>query len=162
MNTLKAGFARVDITPPLGIHIQGYFVERIADGVLDPLSANALALSAGGKTAVDALLAEVKPGYATDALKATQIAVLTQRVMAKFPQPWWKFWASEDHAARRLWTSRLQAFAAESKSVDVKLFFLDQLRWCGYPGQAKAVRALKGSKEVTDFADMVATELEGR
>ena len=52
MNTLKAGFARVDITPPLGIHIQGYFVERIADGVLDPLSANALALSAGGKTAV--------------------------------------------------------------------------------------------------------------
>ena len=52
MNTLKAGFARVDITPPLGIHIQGYFVERIADGVLDPLSANALALSAGGKTAL--------------------------------------------------------------------------------------------------------------
>ena len=116
----------------------------------------------GGKTAVDALLTEVKPGYATDAMKATQIAVLTQRVMAKFPQPWWKFWASEDHAARKLWTSRLQAFAAESNSVDVKLFFLDQLRWCGYSGQAKAVRALKGSKEVTDFAEMVATELEGR
>ncbi len=116
----------------------------------------------GGKTAVDALLAEVKPGYATDAMKATQIAVLTQRVMAKFPQPWWKFWASEEHAARKLWTSRLQAFAAESNSVDVKIFFLDQLRWCGYSGQAKAVRALKGSKEVTDFAEMVATELEGR
>ena len=116
----------------------------------------------GGKTAVDALLAEVKPGYATDAMKATQIAVLTQRVMARFPQPWWKFWASEDHPSRQLWTSRLQAFAAESNSVDVKLFFLDQLRWCGYSGQAKAVRALKGSKEVTDFAEMVATELEGR
>ena len=54
------------------------------------------------------------------------------------------------------------AFAEESKSVDVKLFFLDQLRWCGYPGQAKGVRALKGSKEVLDFADMVAAELEGR
>ena len=52
MNTLKAGFARVDITPPLGIHIQGYYVERIADGILDPLEANALALEAGGKRAV--------------------------------------------------------------------------------------------------------------
>ena len=28
----------------------------------------------GGKTAIDALLAEVKPGYATDPMKATQIA----------------------------------------------------------------------------------------
>ena len=116
----------------------------------------------GGKTAIDELLAEVKPGYATDALKATQIAVLTQRVMATFPQPWWKFWASEEHPARSLWASRLLAFASESKSVDVKLFFLDQLRWCGYPRQAAGVLAVKGSKEVGDFAEMVASELKGR
>ena len=116
----------------------------------------------GGKAAVDALLADVKPGYATDAMKATQIAVLTQRVMARFPQPWWKFWASEEHPARSLWASRLLAFAEESKSVDVKLFFLDQLRWCGYPRQAAGVLAVKGSKEVGDFAEMVASELKGR
>lgn len=122
-----------------------------ADGVL-----------AGGKQAVDALLAEVKPGYATDPMKATQIATLSQRVMATFPQPWWKFWASEEHPARQLWASRLLAFAAESNSVDVKLFFLDQLRWCGYPRQAKGVLALKGPKELTGFAEMVAAELKGR
>ena len=29
----KAGFARVDATPPLGIPIPGYFHMRIADGV---------------------------------------------------------------------------------------------------------------------------------
>ena len=116
----------------------------------------------GGKTAIDALLAEVKPGYATDPMKATQIAALSQRVMAKFPQPWWKFWASDDHPARQLWTSRLLAFAADSKSVDVKLFFLDQLRWCGYPRQAAGVLAVKGSKELTDFAEMVAAELKSR
>ena len=51
-NTLKAGYARLDITPPLGVNIAGYFVERIADTVLDPLEACALAVSDGKKTAV--------------------------------------------------------------------------------------------------------------
>ncbi len=117
---------------------------------------------AGGKTAIDALLAEVKPDYATDAMTATRIAVLTQRVMATSPKPWWKFWASREHPARSIWASRLLAFATESKSVDVKLFFLDQLRWCGYPSQAPGVLAIKGSKELSDFAEMVAVELKGR
>ena len=35
MNDLKAGFARVNVTPMLGIHVAGYFKERIADGVLE-------------------------------------------------------------------------------------------------------------------------------
>lgn len=52
MNDLKAGFARVNITPMMGIEIAGYFKTRIADGVLDDLEANALALEAGGKKAV--------------------------------------------------------------------------------------------------------------
>ena len=30
----KAGFSRLDVTPPLGIPIPGYFTKRIADGVL--------------------------------------------------------------------------------------------------------------------------------
>ena len=52
MNCLLAGFARVDITPPMGISINGYFKKRYADGVLDPLEANALALSCGDKTVI--------------------------------------------------------------------------------------------------------------
>ena len=47
MNTLQAGFSRVDVTPMLGIGIAGYYVPRFADGVLDPLQINALALSCG-------------------------------------------------------------------------------------------------------------------
>ena len=42
---IKAGFARVDITPPLGLPLSGYFRKRIAEGVLDPLELNALAVS---------------------------------------------------------------------------------------------------------------------
>lgn len=45
MNKLKAGFARTDITPMMGIKIAGYYIERLADGVLDPLQVNAVALS---------------------------------------------------------------------------------------------------------------------
>ncbi|MBE6656619.1 MAG: hypothetical protein E7609_07135 [Ruminococcaceae bacterium] len=51
-NTLSAGYARIDITPPLGVNIAGYFKERIADTVLDPLEACALAVNDGKKTAV--------------------------------------------------------------------------------------------------------------
>ena len=44
MNTLQAGFSRVDVTPMLGIGMAGYYVPRFAEGVLDPLQINALAL----------------------------------------------------------------------------------------------------------------------
>ena len=49
---LKAGFARVDITPPLGVSVQGYFEPRTAKGVLDPLLATAVAFDDGEKRAV--------------------------------------------------------------------------------------------------------------
>ena len=48
----RVGFGRVDITPPLGTPIVGYFEERHAKGVLDNLEAQALAVSDGGRTAV--------------------------------------------------------------------------------------------------------------
>ncbi len=47
MNTLQAGFSRVDVTPMLGIGMAGYYVPRFAEGILDPLQINALALSCG-------------------------------------------------------------------------------------------------------------------
>ena len=51
----KAGFARVDITPPLGIQMTGYFhkvYDRTADGVLDPLHAECVAVSDGTNSAL--------------------------------------------------------------------------------------------------------------
>lgn len=47
MNTLQAGFSRVNITPALGTEIVGYYHPRYAEGVLDELEINALALTAG-------------------------------------------------------------------------------------------------------------------
>ena len=71
MNTLQAGFSRVNITPMLGIPIAGYFKPRFAEGVLDELEINALALFDGTKKAV---LLSVDhcglPTKATDAFRA--------------------------------------------------------------------------------------------
>lgn len=47
---MKAGFSKVDITPTMGIPLEGYFKPRFADGVLDPIEVIALALSVGEKT----------------------------------------------------------------------------------------------------------------
>lgn len=47
MNRLEVGFARKDITPKIGIDIVGYYIPRIAEGVLDPLEVIVLALSCG-------------------------------------------------------------------------------------------------------------------
>ena len=47
MNTLQAGFARMNVTPMMGIPMRGYFKVRLADGVLDELELNALALACG-------------------------------------------------------------------------------------------------------------------
>lgn len=49
---LQAGFARLDVTPPLGVFMQGYYSERRATGIRDPLYANAVAFGDGERTAV--------------------------------------------------------------------------------------------------------------
>jgi len=48
----KAGFARVDATPPLGIPMVGYFSKRNATSILDPLCVECVAVSDGKNTAL--------------------------------------------------------------------------------------------------------------
>jgi len=49
---MKAGFARTDVTPPIGSTLIGYYSPRIAEDVISPLEANAVAISDGENTAV--------------------------------------------------------------------------------------------------------------
>jgi sugar phosphate isomerase/epimerase len=44
---LTAGLAVVDITPPIGYRMSGYFYERLSTGTLNPLNAKAIALHQG-------------------------------------------------------------------------------------------------------------------
>ena len=52
MSNFKAGYASVNINPPLGIGMVGYYVPRYAKGFLDDITASALALSKGDKTII--------------------------------------------------------------------------------------------------------------
>lgn len=49
---LKAGFARLDITPPFGTPLAGYQHPRSTKGVLDPIEVNAIALCDGERTLI--------------------------------------------------------------------------------------------------------------
>ena len=109
-----------------------------------------------------ALLSKVMPAYATDPLAAVQIAAVSQYVMRAEPS-WWEFWAWFSDSPRQVWTAALLDAATASDNSYRTEFMLDQLRWCGYPEQAKAVRAIGKAakcKAVRDFAFMVARELD--
>ena len=51
---MKAGFAQIDITPPVGVELCGFgpFIRRRSNGVYEQLYAKAIAVEAGGNEAV--------------------------------------------------------------------------------------------------------------
>lgn len=51
-DAFKTGFARTDITPPLGTPLAGYYHYRPSTGILDPLEAICVAVCDGEKTAL--------------------------------------------------------------------------------------------------------------
>ena len=75
----KVGFARKDITPPLGVFMPGYYQKRYAKEILDPLQINCAAFSDGTKTALvmqfdtEALSDWVADGMRDAIVKATGI-----------------------------------------------------------------------------------------
>ena len=98
-----------------------------------------------------ALLAEVKPAYATDPLKACQIAAVSQFVM----RPGWEH-------ARGIWTEALFKAFMTATDDTVRVTYLEQLRWCGCKKHAGAIQVVVSactSKTVRDFANVVIREL---
>lgn len=71
MGSLQAGAARVDITPPLGVHMVGYFTDRIAEDIHDRLYAKAIVLS-DGETRIGLVICDliVVPDEIVDEVKA--------------------------------------------------------------------------------------------
>lgn len=49
---LEVGVSRLDITPPIGVHLQGYLRDKPCSGILDPLTVTALAFRDGEKRAL--------------------------------------------------------------------------------------------------------------
>ena len=100
-------------------------------GVLGP--AEALEEILDDDDRIEALLAKVKPNYGTDAMDAARIAAISQYVMENADVSWWEFWRDDRDDARRVWAKAVLAAASRSSDDYVICFYLDQLRWCGYP-----------------------------
>lgn len=78
--TLSAGFAQVDITPPVGTHKIGWLRDIVGDTVLDPLQARAAVLDCGG---VCLVLVELD----TLSIRWTQVDRVRRRVQSEFGVP---------------------------------------------------------------------------
>jgi len=90
-----------------------------------------------GQPAYDALFAQIKTGGEADAIASVTVAALSQFVMkTDTPKP-----------ARKAFADALLAAAQKAKEADVVCFYLDQLRWCGLPEQARAITAFTASAE---------------
>ncbi len=62
--SLQVGIAEVDVTPPVGFPMAGYYHERLADGMIDPLKAKAIVFR-DGETAAALVVCDLI-GIATD------------------------------------------------------------------------------------------------
>lgn len=100
------------------------------------------------------LLGKVDRAYASDPRVLVGIAAITQYVMRPDdPQ------AAADRAR---WVTKLLDAAKHAPDAYRKLFFLDQLRWCGRAEDAPFVRLigkLSADKAVKEFAEQVAGEI---
>ena len=95
------------------------------------------ALVEQGQPAYDALFAQIKTGGESDPVASITIAMLSQFVMTK----------DAPKTSRKVFADALLAAAQKAAQPDVTCFFLDQLRWCGLPEQAKVVAAFTASAE---------------
>ena len=126
------------------------------------LADEAIAAFTDTSEAARRLLARVKPGYGTDPLDACRIAEVSHWVMVDADASWYEFWREHRSDRRRLWTDALLETAERASDEYVRIFCLDQLRWCGFRCQADRILKLgarAGSKPVRELAEMVAREL---
>lgn len=113
-NSLQVGFARVNMTPPMGVNIAGYYKVRIADGVLDELTLNALALKNGDKTYL--FVTADHCGMSMDLIREFKAAI-TERTGLKEDQIW--VHATHTHTGPRTLVDRSKNTDLENKYIDV-------------------------------------------
>jgi hypothetical protein len=77
---LHAGFAEVDITPPLGTHKIGWLIDYVAETVIDPLYARAAVFTCG-----DGQIAFIQ--LDTLSIRWTQVADIRRRIAARYGFP---------------------------------------------------------------------------
>jgi hypothetical protein len=97
-----------------------------------------------GPPAYEALFAQIKTGGETDPIVSVTVAALTQYVMT----------TDVPKINRTTYAHALLAAAQKAKDADVTCFFLDQLRWCGVPEQARLIGEFFAKSTEPGVADL--------
>ena len=116
-NDFRVGYASVNINPPLGIGMCGYYVARYARGFLDDLTASALTLSKNGKNII--IISIDNCTVAPDLLKRSKKKI---EDTAKIPAECVFFTATHTHTAP--FTTYTTAFEVDEKQIDTYVDFL--------------------------------------
>jgi hypothetical protein len=145
---LRAGYAEADITPPLGGSMPGYFKDRKATGVLDPLLAKVIFLADGSESI--ALVA-------CDLLGVP--AAIVRRIreqVAKGPTPPRHVWVHGTHTHTGGFLPRGGGFTSDADAIfpglypgDVDERWVDQMVDRTVRAVADAARAARPESKVT-------------
>jgi len=154
---------------PAMAHVNGYAMavewhNANADALKAAVDEDVLAAFVANDAASAELLGRVAGAYDTDPMTATQIAAVTQWVMGEEPC-WLCFWRPSPAAGRKTWVRALVSRAEQSDDTYVKLFCLDQLRWCGCKcpcvlGRIREIGAGSRDRAVREMVDIVVRTLE--
>lgn len=106
------------------------------------------------------LLSRVKGAYTTNPLTLTKIASVTQWVM--LPDSWYNFLWDGPHAkGREVWVEALLDTAEDAKDSYVKIFCLEQLRWCGREDDIDDILKIGAESKDTAVKDLAETVARG-
>ncbi len=119
MSGLKAGYAKVNINPMLGIAIEGYYVPRFAKGILDDLEAGALALACGDARIL--LISVDVCGIGAELSKRYRLAI-----EAATGVPWQNVFLSATHTHTGPALTPLDAFEADEGPIGRYAAFLGE------------------------------------
>lgn len=119
-----------------------------------------LAAVVATEESAELLLSRVKGAYTTDPLTLTKIASVTQWVM--LPDSWYNFLWDGPHAkGREVWVEALLDTAEDAKDLYVKIFCLEQLRWCGREDDIDDILEIGVESKYTAVKDLAETVARG-
>jgi hypothetical protein len=153
--TLTAGYGEALLDPPLGGSMPGYFTDRKADGVLDPLKAKAVYLESGDTRAV--IVAMDLIGFNAPQVEACRAAV--EEALGIPPR---QVWIHATHTHTGAMVPRHFTSDAEQIVPDVYVGTVDDAWVATIPGRVvEAIRAARANARPgpTELAETTAPNL---
>lgn len=155
---LQAAYAEADITPPLGGSMPGYFQDRKATGVLDPLKAKVLALRQGDESI--AIVSCDLVGVGAGLVERIRAEVRAQAARAGVTPPR-HVWVHATHSHTGGMPPRNETFTSDTEQI-VPTFYegvVDET-WVRSVAEKTAAAVLRATKDLKEERDL--TQHEGR